>query len=99
MPAESQTSTCGWASSNAPSRGTSHLAAKEGAAVSGQAAAVDGGGEQGGGLGQAVEGLAQGGQGGLGGVGQQQALGRALEQRRADIVFQVLDLLADRARA
>ena len=33
MPAESQTSTCGWASSNLPSRGTSHLAAKEGAAV------------------------------------------------------------------
>jgi hypothetical protein len=63
----------------------------------GQAAAVDGGGQQGCGLGQAVEGLAQGGQGGLGGVGQQQALGRALEQGRADIVLQVLDLLADGA--
>ncbi len=64
----------------------------------GQAPAVHGGGEHGGGLGQPVEGLAQGGQGGLGRVGQQQALGRALEQRRADIVLEVLDLLAHGAR-
>src|SRR5205823_1321029 len=33
----------------------------------------------------------------LGGVGEQQALGRALEQGGAHIVFQVLDLLRDRA--
>jgi hypothetical protein len=59
-----------------------------------QAAAVHGGGQHGGGLGQPVEGLAQGGQGGLSRVGQQQALRRALEQRRAHIVLQVLDLLA-----
>jgi hypothetical protein len=54
--------------------------------------------EQAGRLGQPVERLAQGGQGGLGRVGQQEALGRALEERRADIVLQVLDLLGDRAR-
>ncbi len=70
------------------------LGGERGGGGQGQAAAVDGGGQQAGGLGQAVEGLAQGGQGGLGGVGQQQALGRALEQGRADIVLQVLDLLA-----
>src|SRR6185437_7461032 len=62
-----------------------------------QAPPVDRGGQQGGGFGQSVEGFAQGGKGGLGGVGQQQALGRALEERRADIVLQVLDLLADSA--
>jgi hypothetical protein len=73
------------------------LGGERGGGGQGQAAAVDGGGQQAGGLGQAVEGLAQGGQGGLGGVGQQQALGRALEQGRADIVLQVLDLLADGA--
>src|SRR6478609_6595079 len=91
MPADSQTSTCGCATSKRPSRGTSHLAAKE-------AAAVDRGGQHRGGLGEAVEGLAQGGQGGLGGVGEQQALGRAAEQGRADIVLQVLDLLTHGAR-
>ncbi len=63
-----------------------------------QAAAVDRRGEQRSGFGEAVEGLAQGGEGGLGGVGEQQALGGALEQRRAHIVFQVLDLLRDGAR-
>ena len=63
----------------------------------GEAPAVHRGGEQGGGLGQAVEGLAQGGEGRLGGVGEEQAPGRALEERGADIVFEVLDLLGDGA--
>src|SRR5690606_5194016 len=63
-----------------------------------QPPAIHCGGEQRGGLGQPVERLAQGGQGGLRRVGQQQALGRALEQRRAHVVLEVLDLLGDRAR-
>jgi hypothetical protein len=96
---DSQTSTCGCARSKAPRRGTSHLAAKEGGAVMVRRRPSDGGGQQAGGLGQAVEGFAQRGQGGLGRVGQQQALGRALEEGRADVVLEVLDLLADRARA
>ena len=73
MSAESQTSTCGWAASKRPSRGTSHLAANDGGAVSVRRRPSTAAVEQGGGLGQAVEGFAQGGQGGLGGVGQQQA--------------------------
>ncbi len=62
-----------------------------------QSAAVFGRGEQRRRLRQAVEGLAQRGQGSLGAVGEQQPLRRTLEQRRADVFFQVLDLLADRA--
>ena len=59
---------------------------------------IHGGGEHGGGLGQTIERLAQGRQGDLRGVGEQQPLGRAFEEGHADEVFQVLDLLADRAR-
>jgi hypothetical protein len=59
MAADSQTSTCGWACSKAPSLGTSHLAAKEGGGGERQPAPVDGRGQQRGGLGQPVEGFAQ----------------------------------------
>ena len=44
------------------------------------------------------KGLAQGGQGGLGGIGEEQAAGRALEEGGSYIVLEVLDLLGDRAR-
>ncbi len=64
----------------------------------GEAAPFLDGGQQAGRLGQPVEGFAQGGQGGLRRVGEQQALGGALEQRAAYVVFQVLDLLAHGAR-
>ena len=50
-------------------------------------------GQQGSGLGEPVEGLPEGGQGGLGRVRQQEPLGRPAEEGRAYIVLQVLDLL------
>ncbi len=74
------------------------LGGEGGGGRDGEAASVLGGGQQRRGLGQAVERFSQGGKRGLGRVGEQEALGGALEQRSPDIVLQVLDLLADGAR-
>jgi hypothetical protein len=77
---------------------TQPLGGEGGGDRDGQAPAIDRGGEHRGGLGQPVEGFAQRRQRDLGGVGEQQALGGAFEQRSPDIVLEILDLLADRAR-
>ena len=97
MSADSQTSTCGYFALETSEARHQPLGGERGRGGDGQAAALDLGGEQGGGLGEVVESVAQSGEGGLGGVGEEEAARGALEERSADIVLEILDLLRHRA--